>query len=75
MHGMRDETKGSRKLAHLDAASGSLRRPWGVEVGLSEFAEPGANNEANKQAALAPAHSVTVANGSFRNLATMHHEW
>ena len=40
MHGMRDETKGSRKLAHLDAASGSLRRPWGVEVGLSEFAEP-----------------------------------
>ena len=27
MNGMRDETKGSRKLAHLDAASGSLRRP------------------------------------------------
>jgi hypothetical protein len=27
MHGMRDETKGSRTLAHLDVASGSLRRP------------------------------------------------
>ena len=29
MHGMRDETKGSRTLAHLGAASGSLRRPSG----------------------------------------------
>ena len=33
MHGMRDETKGGRTLAHLDVASGSLRRPSGVEVG------------------------------------------
>ena len=32
MHGMRDETKGSRTLAHLGAASGSLRRPSGVQV-------------------------------------------
>jgi hypothetical protein len=45
LHGMRDETKGSRKLAHLGVASGSLRRPWGVEVGLSEFAEPVTNNK------------------------------
>jgi hypothetical protein len=34
MHGMRDETKGSRTLAHLGALSGSLRGgPWWI-VGL-----------------------------------------
>ena len=42
MHGMRDETKRSRTLAHLGVASGSLRRPF-VEVGLSEFAESGSS--------------------------------
>jgi hypothetical protein len=73
MHGMRDETKGSRKLAHLDAASGSLRRPWGVEVGLSEFAEPVPNNEqTNKQRWLqhtAP-RSPTAASASWPRCTT-----
>jgi hypothetical protein len=43
MHGMKDETKGSRTLAHLRAASGSLRLPsWsgGWIVGVRGVGTP-----------------------------------
>jgi hypothetical protein len=41
MHGMRDETKGSRTLAHLGVASGSLRRPsWRWIIGIRGVGTP-----------------------------------
>jgi hypothetical protein len=69
---MRRKEAGSSRTSMLRRARCAGHGEWRSDDRSSRSR---CKQRANKQAALAPAHSVTVANGSFRILATMHHEW
>jgi hypothetical protein len=71
---MRRKEAGSSRTSMLRRARCAGHGVWRLDY-RSSRSRVQTTKLANKQAALAPAHSATVANGSFRILATMRHEW